>query len=60
MTNSLQTITNRICYYFLYLCIGLYSPAALTQEQADLGGVFTGVGAEDFVGDSICSTRSMS
>jgi len=28
--------------------------------QADLGGVFTGVGAEDFVGDSICSTRSMS
>jgi hypothetical protein len=50
MTNSLQTITNQIYCYSLYLCIGLDSPAALTQEQADLGGVFTGVGAEAFVG----------
>ena len=50
MTNSLQTITNQIYCNFLYLCIGLDSPAALTQEQADLGGVFTGVGAEAFVG----------
>ena len=39
MTNSLQTITNRLCYYFLYLCIGLYSPAALIQEDVVAGRV---------------------
>ncbi|MDA0689426.1 MAG: FecR family protein [Proteobacteria bacterium] len=45
MKNYFQTCLNKSCYYFLFLCLGLYSPAGLAAEDEVAGRVVATRGA---------------